>query len=306
MTLRDFQHLTDLVRGRTRGGRVAVVEAQDMHTLEAVLAAHDQGLADPLLLGRAPEVAAALICLGRDPLEFRIVEAGSPVDSSRKAVALVRAGEADSILKGAVQTADLLRAVVDRDAGLRLEGRIMSHVVLNEVPGIPRLLVTTDGGMNPNPDLLQKKGILENAVEVLRRLGYASPRVAVLSAAEVVNEKIASSLEAEELKRMNQAGEIRDCRVEGPISFDLAVSSASAREKGYNSEVAGAADILLAPDMTAGNILGKALVYAAGARMAGLVVGASAPIVLTSRGSSADEKFLSLVLSAAFAAGEPA
>jgi phosphate butyryltransferase len=160
-------------------------------------------------------------------------------------------------------------------------------------------VITTDGGMMMYPDLEQKKKIIENAVGVLHSLGYENPKVGVLAAVETVNPKMPESVDAGKLKEMNQNGEITGCIVEGPISYDLAMNKESAEIKGFVSPVAGDPDILIVPNITAGNILGKCLVYSAGAKMAGFIVGAKVPIVLTSRGSSSEEKYLSLVISAA-------
>jgi phosphate butyryltransferase len=175
----------------------------------------------------------------------------------------------------------------------------MSHVSIQEVPSYHKLLITTDGGMMMYPDLEQKKKIIENAVEVLHSLGYENPKVAVLAAVETVNPKMPESVDAGKLKEMNQNGEITGCIVEGPISYDIAMNKESGEIKGFVSPVAGDPDILIVPNITCGNILGKCLVYSAGAKMAGFIVGAKVPIVLTSRGSSSEEKYLSLVLSAA-------
>jgi len=175
----------------------------------------------------------------------------------------------------------------------------MSHVVLNEIPSYHKLLITTDGGMMMYPDVKQKQEILKNAVDVLLALGYEKPKVAILAAVENVNPKMTETQDAANLKELNQAGVITNCIVEGPISYDLALSKEVASLKGYESPVVGDVDILLVPNITAGNILGKCLLITAGAKMAGFVVGAKVPIVLTSRGSSAEEKYLSIVLSAA-------
>ncbi|MBP2651655.1 MAG: phosphate butyryltransferase [Firmicutes bacterium] len=201
-------------------------------------------------------------------------------------------------MKGKIQTADLLKAVVNKEKGLRT-GSVMSHVVLHEIPTYHKLLVITDGGMMMYPNLAEKKQIIENAVNSLLSLGYDKPKVAVLAAVENVNPKMPEAVDAGLLKEMNQKGEIKNCIVEGPISYDLAMSKDAAKIKGYESPVTEDADILMVPNITVGNIMGKALVYSAGAKIAGFIVGAKVPIVLTSRGSSAEEKYLSLVLSAA-------
>lgn len=210
----------------------------------------------------------------------------------------IHEGGADFLMKGKIQTADLLSAVVNKEEGLRT-GKVMSHVVFNEIPNYHKLLVLTDGGMMMYPDLNKKKEICENAVGTLRTLGYDKPKVAVLAAVEKVNPKMPETVDADALKTMNKSGELADCIVEGPISYDLTMSKESAAIKGFESPVTGDADIVLVPNITVGNVLGKSLIYSAGAKMAGFIVGAKVPIVLTSRGSTSEEKYLSLVLSAA-------
>ena len=174
----------------------------------------------------------------------------------------------------------------------------MSHVAMQEVPSYHKLLAVTDGGMMMYPDLEAKKSIVENAVEVFNKMGYENPKVGVLAAVEVVNPKMPEAVDGAELKRMNQEGIIKDCIIEGPISYDLAMNLESSKIKGYESPVVGDVDILVVPNITAGNILGKSLIYSAGAKMAGFIVGAKVPIVLTSRGASTEEKYLSLAISA--------
>ncbi len=175
----------------------------------------------------------------------------------------------------------------------------MSHVGLFEVPNYHKLVVLTDGGMLLHPTLEQKAQIIENAVDSLCNMGYENPKVAALCAAEKLNQKAPESVDAAALKEMNEKGELKGCVVEGPISYDIALSKEIADFKGFESPVAGDADVLLVPDMAAGNFIGKAWVIQGGGRMTGLVVGAKAPIVLTSRGSGADEKFYSIVFAAA-------
>jgi phosphate butyryltransferase len=208
--------------------------------------------------------------------------------------------KADLIMKGKIQTADLLRAVVDKERGLRT-GSVMSHIAIHEVPSYHKLLAVTDGGMMMYPKLEEKKQIIENAVKTFIAMGYENPKVAVLAAVENVNPKMPETVEADALKMMNVKGEIKNCIIEGPISYDLTMSKESAEIKGFNSPVTGEVDILVVPNITAGNLLGKALIYSAGAKMAGFIVGAKVPIVLTSRGATAEEKYLSLVISASAA-----
>ena len=200
-------------------------------------------------------------------------------------------------MKAKLDTKDLLSAVVNKETGLG-KGRLMTFAAIHELPWYPKLLTVTDGGMVTYPMLKEKKQIIQNAVDALVSMGYDRPKVAVLAAVEKVNPQMQVTVEAAELKRLNQVGEIKNCIVEGPVSFDIAVNRQKADAKEFISEVAGDADILIVPDITAGNILGKALIEAEGAIMAGLVLGAKAPIVLTSRGASTEEKYLSIALAA--------
>lgn len=300
MSIKNFNELIDKVKGFKEKRKVAIVAAQDDHTLEAVFRAVENNIVEPVLIGNAEEIKRTLKDLNKDFNEDNIINVPDDTTAAYKGVELAAKGEVDFIMKGKIQTADLLRAVVDKEKGLRT-GNAMSHFVINEIPSYHKLLVTTDGGMMTYPDLNQKKQIIENAVNVLLNLGYDKPKVAVLAAVEKVNPKMPESVDAGKLKEMNQNGEITNCIVEGPISYDLTMSKESAEIKGYSSPVTGDADILIVPNITAGNILGKSLVYSAGARMAGFIVGAKVPIVLTSRGSSSEEKYLSLVLCAAAA-----
>jgi phosphate butyryltransferase len=192
---------------------------------------------------------------------------------------------------------------VKKENGLRT-GKVMSHIVFfGGIPGFHKLLVQTDGGMILYPTLEDKKAIIENAVQTLRSIGYTLPKVAVLAAIEKVNPKMVETVEADALMQMNRTGELRDCVVEGPVSYDVAMSREIAEHKGYKSENCGNFDVLVVPNMNAGNILGKCFTVTCGAQMAGIVVGAKAPVVLTSRGSSAMEKFYSIALASLISAG---
>jgi len=207
-------------------------------------------------------------------------------------------GKAAFLMKGYLDTAVLLKAVVDKEKGLG-KGGVMSHFSMFDVPSYHKILVPVDGGMVAYPTLEQKKAIIENTVETLRSMGYDCPKVGVLTCVEKVNSKMPETMEAAELARMNREGEIKNCIIEGPISYDCAIDAEIAKLKNYESQIAGDVDVLVAPNIHAGNIMGKMLTCTCKAKMAGFVVGAKCPIVLTSRGSSAEEKFLSIAVSAA-------
>jgi phosphate butyryltransferase len=297
MVYSNFDELIKKVQSQKILKKVAVVAAHDEHTLEAVMRAVDDNIVEPILIGREEEIRAILNKFGKEIKEENIINVEDDSQAACKAVELVRADKVDFLMKGRIQTADLLKAVVDKEKGLRT-GNIMTHIAINEVPSYHKLIAITDAGMMMYPDLAKKKGIVENAVNTFLAMGYEKPKVAVLAAVERVNPKMPETVDANELKKMSLSGEIPNCIIEGPISYDITMSRESAKIKGFESPIIEDADILVVPDIAAGNILSKALIYSAGAKMAGFIVGAKVPIVLTSRGSSSEEKYLSLVLSA--------
>ncbi|HQN61866.1 MAG TPA: phosphate acyltransferase, partial [Flexilinea sp.] len=269
----------------------------DEHTIEAVLHARDEEIILPVLVGDKAEILTVLEKLGKNIPAEDIYDVPDPAESARVAVDLVRRGRADFLMKGRMETAVLLKAVVDKEHGLS-RGGIMSHFTVFEVPTYHKLLAPVDGGMVTYPDLQQKKCIIENTVETFHAIGYECPKVGVLACIEKVNPKMPETVDGNALKEMNRRGEISGCIVEGPISYDCAVSREIAELKDFRSPCAGDCDILLAPNIHAGNIMGKMLAVTCGAKLAGFVVGAKCPVVMTSRGSSAEEKYLSIVISA--------
>lgn len=297
MEFRNFNELIEKVQKLEVKKKVAVVVAQDEHTLEAVFRAKKNNIVEPILIGDKKKIIDLLKDIHEEMDESSIINVEDDNVAALKAVELINEGMCDFIMKGKIQTADLLRAVVNKEKGLRT-GNVMSHIAIHEIPTYHKLLAVTDGGMMMYPTLEEKKQIVENAVNTFLAMGYENPKVAVLAAVETVNPKMPEAVDGGLLKKMNHVGEIKNCIVEGPISYDLTMSKESAEIKGFHSPVTGNADILIVPNITAGNILGKSLVYSSGAKMAGFIVGAKVPIVLTSRGSSAEEKYLSLVLSA--------
>jgi phosphate butyryltransferase len=293
--IRNFK---DLENQRLDGKSVAVVWPSDANTIKAVLKANKDAGISPIFVGEKASIMAEVELQGETAAHFAYETASTPEEAARRAVELVRNEKSDAIMKGKVDTAVLLKAVVNKESGIRTGG-VMSHFVVHELEGYSKLLAMSDGGMNLYPDLNTKKEILKNAVSALHGLGIESPMVAVLAAVEKVNPKMPETVDAQALKEMNQKGEIKDCYVEGPISYDLTMSKKSAEIKGYESPVTENTDLLLVPNITVGNILGKSLVYTSGAKMAGVVVGAKAPIILTSRGSSFEEKYYSILLAGA-------
>lgn len=297
MEFKNFEELIEKIQNRSSLAKVAVAAAHDEHTLEAVFKASKDNIVEPVLVGDKVKIQEILEKLNVQFDCNLIIDTNSDTEAAEKTVELVNQGKADFIMKGKLQTADLLKAVVNKEKGLRT-GKVISHVAILQVPSYHKLIAITDGGMMMYPNAEEKKQIIENAVDVFLAMGYENPKVAVLAAVETVNPKMPEAVDADLLKKMNLSGEIKNCTVEGPISFDLTMSKESAEIKGYSSPVTGQADILIAPNITAGNVLSKALIELAQSKMAGMIVGAKVPIVLTSRGSSSEEKYLSLVLSA--------
>jgi len=278
--------------------RVAVACAAQSVVLETLRDATVLGLVVPRLVGDRGEI----LSLGRD-LDWQIdpgwiVPAATDAESASLAVAMVRGGEADVLMKGNLHTDVLMQAILDSKLGLRNAGHRCSHIFLLDVPGHDRLIGITDAAINIAPDLVAKRQICQNAIDLFHRLGVSAPRVAVLSAVETVTDAIPSTIDAAALTLMARRGQITGAQVDGPLAFDNAVSIGAAREKGILSEVAGAADILLVPDLVSGNILAKALEYLGGAVAAGVVLGLSAPVVLTSRADPAPARMTSLAVAA--------
>jgi len=298
--LRDFSDLQGIVEKKNKNIRTVVAAAHDLHTLKGIGEACLKGMIRPVLVGDSKKIRSMI---SENDIGFGsadIIDTKDDTETAVLAAEMIAKGNGHILVKGGMQTSDLLREIVKKEYGL-LTGEIMSHVGLFQIPAYHKLQLMTDAGMVPCPDLEQKRQILVNAVNVMNGLGVSQPKVAVLCAAEQLNPKIPASLDAAELKKLNGKGEIENCIVEGPISIDLACSFESAEIKAYTSPVAGDADILLMPDMTAGNICAKALMLAGGAMMAGVIVGVKAPIVVVSRAASADEKYWSLVFAAAMA-----
>jgi phosphate butyryltransferase len=309
MYYKSFAEIVERVSRNPVKRRVAVAGAADAHVIEAVIEAQGKGLILPILIGDVDEIRK-LLAGPADPRkgsdaraavasagDYEIARADTPQACGEVAVECIKTGRADFIMKGLVDTKDVLRPLVNRENGLN-QGRTMTHFAINEIPGVERLTVNTDGGMIPCPTLNDKRDIIINAVETLRSMGYERPSVGVLCAVEKVSPSMVETTDAEALVSMNRQGLIENCDVVGPISYDLAMRAEIAKIKGYDCPHCGHFDVLVAPNMVAGNLLNKALTVNAGAKMAGIVVGAKVPVVLTSRGSSAEEKFFSLALSA--------
>jgi len=278
--------------------RLAVVAAESETALAAAALARRRRLADVVLIGDLASLRRQLAVLGEDPALFTLVAAADDADAARRGVAMARGGEVALLLKGRLQTADLLKAVLDRRDGLRLADRLLSDVLVADHPlsTEPRLVGLTDGGVNVAPDLDQKQAIIENAVALFRRLGVERPKVACLCAVEKVTDAMPHTREAQALAERCAKGEIAHCLVSGPLALDNALSLAAAHEKGIDHPVAGRADLLLAPTIEVGNVLGKAFTYLAHANVAHVLVGARAPVLIPSRVERAEDKLMSIAL----------
>ena len=278
--------------------RVAVACAEDEAVLSAVAEAKAQHIAEYVLVGDREAVLAAAAAAGVDIDPACVVHEPDPLKAAAQAVRMARDGSADMVMKGYIHTDDFLRAVLDKEHGLRT-GSIMSHVFALEATRLGRLLFVSDGAMNIAPDLATKANIILNAVHVARMFGIAEPRVAVLAAVEMVNPAMPATVDAATLAKMSERGQFSvPCRVDGPFALDNALSLVAARHKKLSGPVAGEADILIAPDIEAGNILAKSFVYLAGGDVAGVLVGALRLVVLTSRADNARSKLFSIAAAA--------
>lgn len=299
-----MKYISELISAAAAAAKMklAVAAAQEASVLEAVADAYKAGIAEPILVGDPGAIAAAAAQAnggaGLDISSFEIVPAKDLYASAAKAVELVRTGQAGFLMKGIIDTSLLLKAVLNKETGINA-GSLVSHVAVMEVPTYHKLLVVTDAAINIAPDLSGFVDIIASAVRVSKALGVDKPKVAMLAAVEKVNaDKMPCTVMASILTQMNRRGQIKDCIVDGPLALDNAISAESARIKKIASDVAGDADILVAPDIEAGNILYKCLLDLAKAKGAAIVVGAAKPIVLTSRADSAETKLASIALAA--------
>ncbi len=281
--------------GEQGRSKLAVAVAQDAEVLLAVDAAARLGIASAILVGDEGEIRAIAEKLNISLEDYEIVHEADKVEACRKAVKLVRDKEADVVMKGIVDTSVILKAVLDKEIGLRMSP-VLSHVAVFEVPGFDRLFYLSDAAMNIAPDLETKKHILRNTVQVAHALGNENPIAACLCAVEKVNPKMQATLDAAALVEANRNGEIEGCTVIGPLALDNAISVEAAHHKGITDPNAGHADILLVPAIEVGNVFYKSMVFMARAKNAGVIVGAKAPVVLTSRADSDETKLNSIAL----------
>lgn len=303
--IRNFEELRQKALNRNNGGAarvVSVANAADREVIETVKELRRLGIAEAILTGERAVIEGMCEELGLDPIP-EIVDAEGEADSAEKAVRLVREGRAHVLMKGLVNTSTFLRAVLNPDWGVRGEG-LLCHLGAFDIPSWPKIQFHTDAGMIPAPTVDQKKQMIKQAVEILNRLGIEEPKVAALAANEVVNPKMPATVEAAQLQKWNEEGEITGCIVEGPIALDVALSRQAAEHKKLPSKIAGETDLFVMPDIEAGNLVGKTLMFLAGAKMAGIILGAKCPIVLVSRSDNAEAKINSLAFALASLEGE--
>lgn len=294
--IKSLEDLIELAKNKNKK-TLSVAVAQDKEVLEAVLKGVSIGIINAILVGDKEKIEQICKEENFDLKGVEIVNIKNDKKAAEEAVKLVSTSKADFIMKGMLSTADLLRAVLNKEFGLRGKS-LLSHVMLYETQNYHKILFLTDGGMVPYPELKDKIGIINNAVKVANAIGIDMPKVAPLCAVEVVNQSMTATTDAATLSSMNKRGQIKDCVIDGPLALDNAISLEAAKHKGIVSEVAGDADILLVPNIEAGNLLGKSLTYFGNAESAGVVMGAKCPIVLVSRADSAKSKLHSIALGA--------
>jgi phosphate butyryltransferase len=292
-----IKNLNELVENAKQLGpaSIAVIEAHDSDVLESLGQAEPLGLAQPILVGTPAKIEAAAKKVGYNLKHATLVQTSGEDASIHAAIELVRDGKADLLMKGKVTTASLIRGILDKERGLRT-GRLLSQVIVFQVPGIPRLMIMTDGAINIAPTLAQKADMTRNAISVAHAIGIAEPKVVLLAALEFVNPEMPATVDAAALVQMNRRGQITGAYLEGPLAMDAPLSRFAADRKGIQSPVVEATDILIAPDIEAANILYRAILYFAKGESGGIVVGARVPLVLLSRAETPETKIHSIAL----------
>ncbi len=297
MTLKSLSTLVEIAKSKNKR-RISVAAAADEPVLSALKSAVAEGIVEPILVGNKSEIEKICAQLNFDIRNIEIIDEPNDAKASEKAVELIVSGKAEILMKGLVSTGTLLKAVLNKEKGLR-KGSTLSHVALFESPFYHKLICVTDAAMNVAPEFEEKVDMVKNAVELYHKLGVAKPKVAILGAVEVVNPKMPATIDAAMMNVMNQRKQIKGCIIDGPLALDNAVSKEAAEHKGVVSEVAGDVDILVTPEINAGNVLYKSLGFLGGATAAAVIMGAKVPIVLTSRSDTDKSKMMSIALAAA-------
>ena len=298
MAFKNIAEIINTAISNKKRRTVAVAAAESHHVLEAVMMARKDGIVEPLLVGNKKKILSILEEIGESVAEDQIYESSDDAAAASIAVQLVKQGEADFLMKGLLNTADILRAVLNKTDGLP-NGGLITQMSYAEIPGYHKLVVYNDAAITPYPTLEQKVKQIKAVTEVMHNMGYGDDiKIAALCASESVSPKILETVEADQLKQMNLAGEITGCIVDGPMQLDAALDAEAAKIKKIVSPVAGDADVLLFPNLVTGNVLAKGLQMFGGARSAGMAIGASVPISITSRAASTQIKYESLVIAA--------
>jgi phosphate butyryltransferase len=292
-----FRNLDELVKTATARGptRIAVAAGHDPDVIEALKQAQEIGLAEGILIGDGEKIRSMTQEIGFEISDHQLIDEPDDAKAARKAIDLIRQGEAKLLMKGKINTAALIRAVLDREAGLRT-GRLLSQVIVFQVPSFDRLMIMTDAAINVAPTLAQKAEITRNAIEVAHAIGIPAPNVAILCALEFVNQDMPATVDAAGLTLMNQRGQLTGGYVEGPIALDVPLSRFAASRKGIESPLVENTDVFIAPDIEAANILYRAILYFAGGESGGIVMGAKVPLVLLSRAESPETKICSMAI----------
>ncbi|MDR0927498.1 MAG: bifunctional enoyl-CoA hydratase/phosphate acetyltransferase [Ignavibacteria bacterium] len=298
MVIKKLDELIDIAKASGKK-TIAVAAAEDDHVLHAVHKAMEAGIVNPILIGHNEKINEIA---KRDNINIagvKIIDEPNPVISAQKAVAFCSSGDAQILMKGLVSTADFLRAVLNKEVGLRTK-ELLCHLGVFEIPSYHKLLALTDAAQNIEPTIDEKVKIITSCVRALNKLGIEKPKVAIVSPVEVVNPKMESTIHASMLTQMNRRGQIKNCLIDGPLAFDNAVSKEACEHKGIITDVGGDADLIVAHNIEVGNALYKAFTYLAGATIAANILGAKVPIVLTSRADSDRSKFMSIALAATY------
>lgn len=292
--IQNFQDLIEASK-KQRKKTIAVAAAEDEAVMSAVQLAVNEGIIEPILVGNKSKIEEYSKLLNFDVSKFQIIQENNPSESANIAVQLIKEQKAELLMKGFVSTAALLKAILDKEKGIK-KSPVLSHVALFESPNYHKIFGVTDAAMNIAPTLEEKVSLITNATEIFKKLGCSTPKVAVVCPVETVNSKIESTQHAAILTMMNRRGQIKGCLVDGPLALDNAVSKEAAQHKGIESDVAGDADLLLVHDIDSGNTLYKSLLFLGNAKTAAVVVGAKVPVVLTSRADTEESKLYSIAL----------
>lgn len=298
MVLKSLNSFIEIAKQKPKK-KIVIAAAEDQPVLEAVRDAQKEGIADPIFVGNKKKIVEIANKINYDISNIEIIDEESPALSSKIAVKIIRDDKAQILMKGLVNSPDYLKAVLDKENGLR-KGELLSHIGFFESPNYHKVFALTDAAQNIAPDLNEKKSIITNAVDLFHRLGIKMPKVAVIAAVESVNIKMEATIHAALLTMMNKRKQIRGCIIDGPLAFDNAISGEAAKHKGIDSEVSGDVDLVVAPNIEVANALYKSFTYMGGATVAAVILGAIVPIILTSRADSDRSKLMSIALAASY------